>query len=52
MGLAVEHRSSESPYITRVWRATGEKTVEEMLAVAYARWDLVFWDIDGAMHVS
>ena len=52
MGLDVEHRPSESPYITRVWRATGEKTVEEMMAVAYALWDLVFWDVDGAMHVS
>ncbi|HMG40753.1 MAG TPA: AraC family transcriptional regulator [Acidimicrobiales bacterium] len=52
MGLDVEHRPSESPYITRVWRATGEQTVEAMTAVAYARWDLVFWEADGAMHVS
>lgn len=52
MGLEVEHRPSESPRITRVWRATGEKTVEEMMAVAYARWDLVFWEAHGAMHVS
>ena len=52
MGLHVEHRPSESPYIARVWRATGEETVQEMTAVAFARWDLVFWDADGAMHVS
>jgi hypothetical protein len=52
MGLDVEHRSSDSPYVTWVWRATGEQTVDEMLAVAYARWDLVFWDVDGVMHVS
>lgn len=52
MGLAVEHRPSESPYVTRVWRATGESTVASMLAVACARWDLVFWDVDGATHVS
>jgi hypothetical protein len=52
MGLNVEHRPSDLPYVTRVWRATGEETVEEMMAVAYARWDLVFWDVDGAMHVS
>lgn len=52
MGLDVEHRPSESSYITRVWRATGEKTVGEMTAVAYARWDLVFWETEEAMHVS
>jgi hypothetical protein len=52
VGLDVEHRPSESPYIARVWRATGEETVAEMLAVAYARWDLVFWDVDGVMHAS
>lgn len=52
MGLEVEHRPSTSPYIARVWRATGEKTVEEMTAVAYARWDLVFWEVDETMHVA
>ena len=52
MGLDVEHRPSPSPHVARVWRATGEQTVAEMTAVAYARWDLVFWDVDGAMHVS
>jgi AraC-like DNA-binding protein len=52
VGLHVEHRPSESPHVARVWRATGEETVEEMLAVACARWDLVFWDAGGAMHVS
>jgi hypothetical protein len=52
MGLDVEHRGSESPYVARVWRATGETTVEAMTAVAYARWDLVFWDVEGAMQVS
>lgn len=52
MGLDVEHRSSTSPHVARVWRATGETAVEEMTAVAYARWDLVFWDAEGTMHVS
>ena len=52
MELEIEHRPSPSPYVTRVWRATGEQTVAEMTAVAYARWDLVFWDVDGAMNVS
>jgi AraC-like DNA-binding protein len=52
VGLDVEHRPSPAPHVARVWRATGEETVAEMTAVAYARWDLVFWDVDGAMHVS
>lgn len=52
MGLDIEHRPSPSPHVARVWRATGEQTVAEMTAVAYARWDLVFWEVDGAMHVS
>lgn len=52
MGLDVEHRPSESPYVARVWRATGETTVEEMTAVAFARWDLVFSEVAGVMHVS
>jgi hypothetical protein len=52
VGLDVEHRPSDSPYVTRVWRATGEQTVDEMTAVAYARWDLVFWDVGGAMHAA
>jgi AraC-like DNA-binding protein len=52
VGLEIEHRPSPSPYVTRVWRATGEQTVAAMTAVAYAGWDLVFWDLDGAMQVS
>ena len=36
MGLEIEHRSSTSPYVTRVWRATGETPVAEML-IALAR---------------
>jgi AraC-like DNA-binding protein len=52
VGLEIEHRPSPSPYVTRVWRATGEQTVAEMTAVAYSRWDLVFWDAEDAMHVS
>lgn len=52
MDLDVEHRASDSPFITRVWRSRSERDVEEMTAVAYARWDLVFWEQDGEMHIS
>jgi hypothetical protein len=52
VGVRVEHRPSESPYVARVWRATGEETVAEMTSVACARWALVFWDVAGVMHVS
>jgi hypothetical protein len=52
MDLDVEHRPSDSPYVTRVWRSRTGREVDEMTAVAYARWDLVFWEQHGAMHVS
>lgn len=52
MDLDVEHRPSDSPYITRVWRSRSERGADEMTAVAYARWDLVFWAVDGEVRVS
>jgi hypothetical protein len=50
--LDVDHRPSDSPYIAGVWRSRSEREVDEMTAVAYARWDLVFWEMDGAKHIS
>lgn len=52
MDLDVDHRPSDSPYIARVWRSRNDREVDEMTAVAYARWDLVFWEMDGAVHIS
>jgi AraC-like DNA-binding protein len=52
VGVQVEHRPSESPFVAQIWRATGEETVAEMTSVASARWELVFWDVAGVMHVS
>lgn len=52
MDLDVEHRPSPSPFIARVWRSRSEREVTEMTAVAYARWDLVFWKGEGSMQVS
>ncbi|MET9338273.1 helix-turn-helix domain-containing protein [Nonomuraea sp. NPDC003804] len=51
MGLAVESRSSDSPYIERVWRSSSDD-VGRMTSVATARWDLVFWDHRGQIHVA
>ncbi|GAB3749669.1 AraC family transcriptional regulator [Microlunatus parietis] len=47
--LPVEHRSSESAYIACVWRTTGARVAEEMLAIAESRWDLVFWEERGEL---
>ncbi|MGV9308021.1 helix-turn-helix domain-containing protein [Nonomuraea sp. NPDC004354] len=51
MGLAVESRSSDSPYIERVWRSSSDD-VGRMTSVATARLDLVFWDHRGQIHVA
>ncbi|MFE3451922.1 helix-turn-helix domain-containing protein [Nonomuraea sp. NPDC059194] len=49
MGLEVESRSSDSPYIERVWRSRSF-AVDQMASVATPYWDLVFWEHCG--HVS
>ncbi|MEU8175126.1 helix-turn-helix domain-containing protein [Microbispora hainanensis] len=51
MGLHIESRSSDSPYIERVWRSSS-RDVEQMTAVATARWDLVFWEHRGQVSAS
>ncbi|WP_285782435.1 helix-turn-helix domain-containing protein [Microbispora sp. NBRC 16548] len=51
MGLHIESRSSESPYIERVWRSSS-RDVEQMTAVATAHWDLVFWKHRGQVSAS
>ncbi|GIH62269.1 helix-turn-helix domain-containing protein [Microbispora siamensis] len=51
MGLDIESRSSDSPYIERVWRSSS-RDVEQMTAVATAHWDLVFWEHRGQVSAS
>ncbi|MEV7801676.1 AraC family transcriptional regulator [Microbispora sp. NPDC088329] len=51
MGLEVESRPSDSPYIERVWRSTSDD-VGGMTSVATASWDLVFWEHLGRVNVS
>ncbi|WP_309127594.1 helix-turn-helix domain-containing protein [Microbacterium sp.] len=45
------HRSSDSPYVSRVWRglATGP---DAMTSVATSTWELVFWDDRDGVHAA
>lgn len=51
MPIESEHRDSDSPYITRIWRgyASGQQT---MTSVATSTWELVFWEQGGVMHAA
>jgi hypothetical protein len=51
MGLEVESRSSDSPYIERVWRSRSHG-VDRMTSIATAHWDLVFWEHRGQVSAS
>ncbi len=51
MGLEVESRSSDSPYIERVWRSSSHDT-DRMTSIATAHWDLVFWEHRGQVNVA
>lgn len=47
--LDIEHRSSASPYVERVWRSRSQD-VDLMMSVATPRWSLVFWEQAGEMY--
>lgn len=51
MGLEAEHRASDSPYITRVWRSHSSG-VARMTSVAISTWELVVWERHGRVHVA
>ncbi|MFI6292947.1 helix-turn-helix domain-containing protein [Nonomuraea sp. NPDC050790] len=51
MGLHVESRPSDSPYVDRVWRSRSSD-VARMMSVAAARWDLVFWEHRGQVSAA
>jgi AraC-like DNA-binding protein len=46
MTLEIEDRSSESPYVERVWRSRSSE-VDPMMSIATSRWALVFWERAG-----
>jgi hypothetical protein len=50
MGLEVEDRPSDSPYIERVWRSRSQD-VDQMTSVATPHWDLVIWEQSGQVRV-
>ena len=50
MGLEVESRPSDSPFVERVWRSRSDD-VDRMTSVATARWDLVVWEQRGQVSV-
>jgi hypothetical protein len=51
MGLEIESRSSDSPYIERVWRSRSYD-VAQMTSVATSHWDLVIWEQRGQVNVT
>lgn len=51
MGLEIESRPSELPYIERVWRSRSDD-VCEMTSIATSHWDLVFWEQDGQVQAA
>ncbi|UBU16222.1 helix-turn-helix domain-containing protein [Nonomuraea gerenzanensis] len=51
MGLEVESRPSDSPYVQRVWRSRSDD-VGRMISVAAASWDLVFWEHGGQVSAA
>jgi hypothetical protein len=51
MGLEIESRPSDSPYIERVWRSSSSD-VRRMMSIATPHWDLVWWQHRGRVSVA
>ncbi|MGP3934463.1 helix-turn-helix domain-containing protein [Nonomuraea sp. KM88] len=51
MGLHVESRPSDSPYIERVWRSSSHD-IARMTSIATAHWELVLWEHRGQVSVA
>ncbi|GAA2078517.1 AraC family transcriptional regulator [Actinomadura alba] len=51
MGLEFEDRSSESPYVERVWRSRSAG-LDRMTSVATAHWNLVVWEEAGQARAA
>ena len=50
MAIDSVHRTSDSPYVARVWRGR-TSGVESMTSVATSTWELVFWK-DSGVHAA
>jgi hypothetical protein len=51
MGLEIEDRPSDSPYIQRVWRSRSHD-VDRMTSIATPYWDLVVWEQSGQVSMA
>ncbi|GED89947.1 helix-turn-helix domain-containing protein [Streptomyces sp. 6-11-2] len=51
LGLEIESRPSELPYIERVWRSRSED-VSRMTSIATSHWELVFWEHHGQVQAA
>jgi hypothetical protein len=51
VGLEIESRPSELPYIERVWRSRSGDA-GRMMSVATSHWELVFWEHQGRPQVT
>lgn len=51
LGLEIESRPSELPYIERVWRSRSDQ-VGRMTSIAASHWELVFWEHHGQVQAA
>lgn len=51
LGLEIESRPSELPYIERVWRSRSHEVVQ-MMSIAASHWELVFWEHHGQVQAA
>ncbi|MFC9636055.1 helix-turn-helix domain-containing protein [Streptomyces mirabilis] len=51
LGLEIESRPSELPYIERVWCSRSDD-VGRMTSIATSHWELVFWEHDGQVRAA
>jgi hypothetical protein len=51
MGLEVESRPSDSPYIERVWRSRSSE-VDRMMSIAVSHGELVIWEQGGQVSAA
>ena len=51
MGMHLEARSSDSPWVASVWTCRSERVVE-MTSVATETWGLVFWEQDAKAYAT
>lgn len=51
MGLNIEQRSSDSPFIERVWRSRSEN-ISSFVSAAVSQWELVVWTAQGKTQAA